>query len=266
MVVVFTATVKQSVNSSIRQFVNPSIHVRTAPSSAIAPTIVRSYNPHARMLDGILPPLIVLVATAAVLALRARRSGRSPQGDATTTAGGVFVVVLALTLELAMGRPAAYRNGPVRAWSGDVKSDQNSQQLADPYSLTHVIHGTAFYALTRLARPSAGPAAGALLTLGLESAWEVFENTDTVINRYRTTTVSLGYYGDSVFNSLGDIISCLVGFLLAWRLPARVTLLGVAAIEIGLLAWIRDNLTLNIVMLLYPIDPIRVWQAGGAGF
>lgn len=215
------------------------------------------------MLDGWLPPLLVAAFTGLAVLLLGRhvsRGGRRP--GAATAAAGLAVVALALLLELAMGRPSVYRGGPIRVWSGAVASDENSQQLADPYSLTHVIHGAAFYALVRLAGPPA-PAVRALLALGLESAWEVLENTDMVIDRYRAATISLGYRGDSALNSLGDIVACLLGFVLAWRLPARATLFGVAAIEVGLLVWIRDNLTLNIVMLLHPIDAIRVWQAGG---
>ena len=165
-------------------------------------------------------------------------------------------------LELSMGRPVAYRGGPVRLWVGNVNSDQNSQQLFDPYSFTHVIHGALFYALTR---PVMGPAAigaRAVVAIALESAWEVYENTDTVINRYRTATIALGYYGDSVTNSIADILCCLLGFVLAHRLAWRWTVAWVVATEIVLAVAIRDNLTLNIIMLIRPIEAIRRWQLG----
>ena len=195
------------------------------------------------MLDGIVPPLIVLVAAAALLILRhvyARSHGRASRSGVTVTIG---LVVLVAVLELSMGRPLAYRNGPVRLWVGDVNSDQNSQQILDPYSFTHVVHGALFYGLTRGVMWPAALATRVVVAIALESAWEVYENTDTVISRYRTATIALGYYGDSVTNSIADILACLVGFVLA------IT--------------IRDNLTLNIIMLIRPIEAIRRWQVGG---
>jgi hypothetical protein len=212
------------------------------------------------MLDGLAPPLLVLGSSALLLVWRMGPwCGRGRRADAGI---GLAIVVLALALELAMGRPAAYRNGPFRVWSGSVQSDQNSQQLTDAYTFTHVIHGAAFYGLTRVAMPRSAVAVRTLVALAFESSWEVYENTDRVINRYRSSTISLGYYGDSVTNSLGDILACLLGFALTWRLPTRVTLAWVAVVELALAAAIRDNLTLNIIMLLYPIDAIRVWQLG----
>jgi len=214
-------------------------------------------------LDGLLPPLLVLLAGAvAVLGRRAlaRRAGATRRrADVAST---VLVVACALLLELAMGRPVAYRNGPLRVWSGDVESDQNSQQLADPYSLTHVIHGAAFYALTRAVAPGAAVATRLLAATTLEAAWETYENTDTVIDRYRAATISLGYYGDSLVNSLGDVLACLLGFWLARRLPVRATIAWVVCVELALAWWIRDNLTLNILMLIHPLDVVRRWQMG----
>ena len=215
------------------------------------------------MLDGLFPPLLVIGAAAALLGLRrfvVRPEVRT--GVGVDIAIAVAIVCLSGALELAMGRPAAYRNGPMRVWSGDINSDQNSQQIADPYSFTHVIHGAAFYGLSRLAFPAAPVALRAVTAITLESAWEVYENTDTVINRYRAATVSLGYYGDSLTNTIGDILSCALGFFLAWRLPTRVTVAWVAAIEMILALVIRDNLTLNILMLIHPIDAIKAWQMG----
>jgi hypothetical protein len=173
-----------------------------------------------------------------------------------------LLIGLAGFLEWRMGRPVKYRNGPVSVWSGNIKSDQNSQQIADPYTFTHLIHGAAFYGLTRVALGSASVGLRAIVAIALESTWEVYENTDTVVERYRATTISLGYYGDSLINSLADIAACGVGFLLAWRLPRATTFGWVVAVEVMLAFWIRDNLTLNIIMLAHPFAIIRRWQMG----
>jgi hypothetical protein len=199
-------------------------------------------------LDGIVPPAIVLLV--ALLLAFARR--RAPAIG--------LILVLAGGLELAMGRHAVYQHGPVRLWSGDIQSDQNSQQVADPYTFTHIEHGAIFYGLTRLALGPGALPLRLLVTVGLESAWEVYENTDTVINRYRAETISLGYYGDSILNSMADILACVLGFALARYLPTRVTIAWVLAVEVVLAIWIRDNLTLNILMLVYPLDAVRRWQ------
>jgi hypothetical protein len=172
-----------------------------------------------------------------------------------------LIVAVAAALLLAMGRPAAYQHGLVRLWSSDVQSDQNSQQLADPYTLTHVTHGVLLFWLA-LVRPPLAPGGRVVLAMALECAWEVFENTDLVIQRYRAATLALGYYGDSVLNGVGDILAAAVGCLLAARLPLWLVVLGVVLLEAILAVWIRDNQTLNILMLLFPIEAIRRWQRG----
>jgi len=213
-------------------------------------------------LDGAVPPLLVVAASGLLVVLQRialRSSRRATAGDfAIATA----IVVVGLLLEQQMGRTPFYKNGPVRLWSGDITSDQNSQQIFDPYSFTHVIHGAAFYGLTRLvpATRALGPAVVAAVTL--ETAWEVYENTNQVINRYRAETVSLGYYGDSMLNSFCDIVACVIGLALAWRKRWWVTLSWVVVVEVILALWIRDNLTLNIIMLIHPIQAIKAWQMG----
>jgi hypothetical protein len=174
------------------------------------------------------------------------------------------ILVLDAVVMLAMGRHPFCQCGWVSLWSGDIWSSENSQQLADAYSFTHITHGVLFYWLLL-------PLAGAVplwlrraLALGIETAWELFENTDYVIQRYREATVSLDYYGDSVLNSAGDLAFCLVGFWLATRLPGRVTVVGVVLSEVALALWIRDGLLLNVLMLLYPIQAIKDWQLAGA--
>jgi len=213
-------------------------------------------------LDGAVPPLLVLAASALLVGFQRvalRSSRRATAGDfAIATA----IVVEGLLLEQQMGRTPFYKNGPVRLWSGDITSDQNSQQIFDPYSFTHVIHGAAFYGLTRLvpAARALGPAVVAAVTL--ETAWEVYENTNQVINRYRAETASLGYYGDSMLNSFFDIVACVLGLGLAWRKRWWVTLSWVVVVEVILALWIRDNLTLNLIMLIHPIQAIKAWQMG----
>jgi hypothetical protein len=216
------------------------------------------------MLDGIVPPLIVVVIAALLIWCRRLYLRRHKEHDRRADVAVVIaLVVLTASLEIGMGRSLTYTNGPVRLWVGDVNSDQNSQQISDPYSFTHVIHGALFYGVTYLAMGPASVGARAVVALAIESAWEVYENTDTVINRYRAATIALGYYGDSVTNSVADIVCCLLGFVLARRLAWWWTVSWVVVTEIALAIAIRDNLTLNIIMLIRPIEAIKEWQLGG---
>jgi hypothetical protein len=148
-------------------------------------------------------------------------------------------------------------------WVGDTRGPHNSQHLFDPYSFTHVLHGVVLCGLLAWGLPRLPPAWKLWLAVTLEASWEVFENSQFVIDRYRTATASLGYQGDSVANSLGDIVSCAAGFLLARRLGWRWSLALCAAVEVLLLVWIRDSLLLNVVMLLHPFEAVKAWQAGG---
>jgi hypothetical protein len=160
-----------------------------------------------------------------------------------------------------MGRGIWGVSGQPGIWSGDVNSSHNSQYLTDPYSFSHLTHGILFYGLIWLIARKIPRPARALIALAVESAWEVFENTNMVIERYRAATISLHYYGDSVMNSMCDILTCMVGFALAAILPTRVTIVAVFVLEIGLALWIRDGLLLNIVMLIHPFGAIRAWQS-----
>ncbi len=160
------------------------------------------------------------------------------------------------------GRLWACACGSFRPWVGDAWSPDTSQHLFDPYSLTHVLHGFAFCGLLALVARRAGWRWRLFFAVALEAAWEVFENTEFVINRYREATAALGYAGDTVVNSLGDVIACALGFLVARRLgPLRAALVFLAT-EVVLLFWIRDSLLLNILLLLYPSDKLRTWQSG----
>ena len=152
--------------------------------------------------------------------------------------------------------------GSFRPWLGDAWGSETSQQLFDPYSFTHVLHGFAFAGLLALLLPRANWRWRVALAVAAEALWEVFENSEFVINRYREATAALGYNGDTVVNSLGDVIACAAGVLLARRLGALKTLLVFALTEAVLLFWIRDSLLLNIILLVYPSETLKAWQAG----
>src|SRR5262245_22412705 len=162
-----------------------------------------------------------------------------------------------------MGRVPICRCGYIKLWHGVVYSSENSQHLTDWYSFTHVIHGVAFYALLWLPARRAGVETRFVLAVVLEAAWEVVENTPLVINRYRAATIALDYFGDSVLNSMSDITFMVVGFWIARRLPVWASLALVVVLEVAVGMLIRDNLTLNILMLIHPFDAIKRWQLGG---
>lgn len=173
------------------------------------------------------------------------------------------LVAVAYGILVAMGRPPICTCGYVKLWHGAVVSSENSQHLSDWYSITHVVHGLLFYAGVALLfgrRLSAG--ARFSLAVAVEALWEVVENTDYVINRYREATISLDYFGDSALNSASDIGFMIAGYLLAHRLPVGAALALAIALELFAGLLIRDNLTLNIIMLLHPVDAIKAWQSG----
>jgi hypothetical protein len=191
------------------------------------------------------------------------------RGGGRAWRGNVLLVVAIMALQAAAllveGHPAICKCGYVKLWEGAVNSAGNSQHLSDWYSFTHIIHGILLYALLRLVGRFRALSFGACLVLAvaLEAGWEVLENTRFVIERYRTATISLDYYGDSVINSLSDTAFTIVGFVLARRLPVPGTIIIAVALELFVGWSIRDNLTLNLIMLIHPVDAIRIWQAGG---
>jgi len=178
-------------------------------------------------------------------------------------AGAAAVIAVAAVILLAMGRTPWCTCASIKLWCGDAWGPENSQQFTDPYTFTHITHGVLLYFLLQLVARRFSLATRGVLAVAAESGWEVLENTPLVIERYRAATMALGYYGDSVINSVGDILACAIGFLLACCLPPRVTVAMVIVLEITLTIWIRDGLVLNVLMLLYPIKAIRTWQLGG---
>jgi hypothetical protein len=175
--------------------------------------------------------------------------------------GGVLgAMTLQLRLQDRLWRCAC---GFVALWAGNVNSPETSQQLFDPYSFTHVLHGFIFFGAVHLLWPHLSEAWKMVTALSVEALWEVIENMPFIIERYRSETVSIGYTGDTIVNSFGDIASCALGAVVARRLGVVKTLVLAVVIETVLLLTIRDSLLLNIIMLLYPLDALRVWQAGG---
>ncbi len=163
---------------------------------------------------------------------------------------------------LAIGRPLICTCGTVKLWVDSAASPETSQMLADWYSPSHILHGFLFYgALWAVAR-RASVERRLLVALSLETLWEILENSPVIIDRYRAATVAVGYTGDSVLNSLSDIAMMAFGFFLARRLPLRLVIAAMFLLELVPLIVIRDNLTLNVWMLLAPNDSIRAWQAG----
>ncbi|PZO02865.1 MAG: hypothetical protein DCF30_04285 [Hyphomicrobiales bacterium] len=177
-----------------------------------------------------------------------------------------LLIVAAAAILLAMGREPICKCGDVKPWHGQVVSSENSQHIADWYTFSHIIHGFLFYGLFWSVRRITGlPISWGLaliLSIVLEASWEIAENTNAVIEHYRANTISLDYYGDSVLNSVFDILWMVVGFFVARVAPVWLTVTSALAMEL-IVGWlIRDNLTLNVIMLLYPLDWIKAWQGG----
>ena len=171
----------------------------------------------------------------------------------------IGITVIGLRFE---GRRWLCECGGLSPWSRGIHSSHTSQHFFDPYSFTHVVHGFLFYAFFRLIAGRLRWDTRWVLAIALECLWEGIENSGPVIERYRRGTIALGYEGDSVLNSVGDIASCALGFLLAWRLPVRWSIAFLVTVEVALLVLYRDNLLLNMIMLICPFEAVKSWQMG----
>ena len=173
------------------------------------------------------------------------------------------LLALQALVEHAMGRVTICTCGYIKLWEGDVNSSGNSQHLIDWYSFSHIIHGFGFYLLFWLVGRRWPIGMRFLAALALEVSWEMIENSSFIIDRYRAETISLDYYGDSILNSLSDTLFAAGGFWLAYYLPVSLIVVLTLAMEIGVGYAIRDNLTLNIIMLIHPVPWIKAWQSAG---
>jgi hypothetical protein len=185
----------------------------------------------------------------------------TPARTTLIVAGIVLAAGLALYL---MGHPLICKCGYVKLWHFNVVSSENSQHLIDWYTPSHLIHGFLFYfALWLLSRfLTLSFAMRLILAVAIEATWEVVENTDFFINHYREMTISLDYYGDSVINSVSDILFMVLGYFMAARLPVWLTVTIAIGLELFVGAMIRDNLTLNVLMFVWPLDAVLDWQQG----
>lgn len=175
-------------------------------------------------------------------------------------AATILVVLLMTVLLRAQGRLILCACGYFEIWTSDTCSSNNSQHLFDPYSFTHLLHGFLFFWLATLLFKRFTPGWQVWIALLLESAWEVFENSRFIIERYRTATAALGYQGDTIVNSIGDLMLAIGGFLIARHLGVWRSIFVFLFVELVLLLWIHDGLILQILMLAWPVDVIKSWQ------
>src|SRR3989344_3313191 len=177
--------------------------------------------------------------------------------------GLLFVMVIAGGIEIWYGRSLLGPDGRFGLWDGNIWGSENSQRVADAYSFSHIIHGMLFYAFLWLVARKVPMKYRFVIALVMEALWELLENSPIIIDRYRAATIAQGYVGDSVLNSVSDIAMAGIGFVITKYSKIWVTVALIILMEVGCLFWIRDNLTLNIVMLAYPIESLKIWQSVG---
>ncbi len=175
----------------------------------------------------------------------------------------VTVMAIVALIEIYLGRSLLGPDGKFGWWDGNIWSSENSQRVADAYSFSHIIHGMLFYGFLSLVARRLPVRYRFVAAIILEAAWEILENSPLIINRYREVTISLGYVGDSVLNSVSDVGMAALGFLMARFSKVWVTVSLIVVFELGCLFWVRDNLTLNVIMLVHPVESIRIWQSEG---
>ncbi len=173
----------------------------------------------------------------------------------------VFLIIMTVYLNT-QGRLWFSASGDVLLWVGDAFSNENSQQLLDPYSFSHFLHGVIFFFILKYTFRNFSLESRFVASVMMEGCWEMLENSAIIINRYRDATAALGYNGDTIYNSYGDLLSCSIGFIVARYVGLKWSILLFIAIELICLFWIKDNLTLNVIMLIYPIEGIKDWQLG----
>ncbi len=200
------------------------------------------------------------------MVMNSKRSSLLPDRAGKLAALGVALGIVIILL--GMHRPPICSCGTIRLWQGVVESAENSQQISDWYSFSHVIHGFLFYGVAyliwrRFGFSALSPVWALALAVLVEGSWEVLENSPIIIDRYRSVTVSFGYSGDSVLNSAADMGFMALGFVFAARMPVKLTVALAIAFELFTFAMIRDNLTLNVLMLATPVEAVRQWQAAG---
>ncbi len=175
----------------------------------------------------------------------------------------ITILSLVALVEILSGRSILGPDGRFGWWDGNIWSSENSQRVADAYSFSHIIHGMLFYAFLWWVMRKLPLKYRFLIALIIEAGWEILENSPIIINRYREATIALGYVGDSVLNSVCDVGMMSLGFLIARYSKIWVSIALIIAFELGCLFWVRDNLTLNVIMLVHPVQSIKTWQAEG---
>ena len=181
----------------------------------------------------------------------------------TPIIGLVLILIITGLVEFWVGRSLLGPDGMFGWWDGNVWGSENSQRVADAYSFSHIIHGILFYAFFWWIARRLPLKYRFVAALILEAGWEILENSPLVINRYRDATIAQGYVGDSILNSCSDVIMAALGFLIARYSKIWVSIVLIIIMEVGCLFWIRDNLTLNVIMLVSPVESIKVWQSTG---